>query len=189
MKTETLSIFAAVVLFWGCAGTGPTANAWTRDEIPRDRQGDEAVSSAIGNIVLRDVDGKDVAIAQQVAGNVALISFFATYCEPCKRKMVDHQRLHEKCGEKGLAVVAISVDEPETFGQVRPFARSRGLTFPVLLDTDYEAVRQLNPRRTLPYSILVDRTGKTIWTHEGYVPGDHELFERRVVKALDGCTN
>jgi hypothetical protein len=44
---------------------------------------------------------------------------------------------------------------------------------------------QLNPRRRLPFTIIIDRKGVIAWTHEGYVPGDEKLIEAAVVKVLE----
>lgn len=151
---------------------------------PERAESGETDVSMVGQLFLDDVNGGSHDVAELLVGRATLISFWATYCNRCRQKIEDHQRLHDTYADDGLAVIAVSVDEPETIGQVRAFARQRSLTIPVLLDPDCKLIDQLNPRRTLPFSLLLDESGRTVWTHEGYAAGDRELFERVVVEAL-----
>jgi len=187
-KTTPLMI-TAVFLLVGCgpaSSTSPvTATAGTSPQADRPP---EDTGNPLGDIALKDIEGRTVPLSEYLSGKAALVSFFATYCEGCKQKTIDHQLLYDKFKDKGFVVMAISVDEPETSGQVRTFVKSRNLTFPIFLDVDFEAVNLLNPRRTLPYSLIMDRGGKILWTHEGYVPGDDRLIEQHVAEVVAGLT-
>jgi peroxiredoxin len=141
-------------------------------------------SGQVADFVLKDVDGRSHALSDYLGQKVILISFWATWCEPCKKEMVQLQELYEAHADRGLMVLMISMDEPETVGDVRPYVKQRGFTYPVLLDTESQVVGQLNPRRAAPYSLIIDRTEKTSWTHEGYVPGDEKKVEAAVLAAL-----
>jgi len=156
--------------------TSPLTTPASVDSVP--------VTDLMGQVFLEDVDGRSRNLSEFLDGKATLVSFWATYCGPCKQKIEDHQLLHDTFADDGLTIIAISVDEPETIGQVRTFVSQRRLTLPVLLDRDCQLIDQLNPRRTLPFSLLIDGEGRTVWTHEGYAPGDRELFEQVVREAL-----
>ena len=68
-------------------------------------------------------------------GKVVLLNLWATWCEPCLREMPSIERLHRAYGDKGLAVVAVSVDAYANDDSVRAFARSLGVTFEILHDS------------------------------------------------------
>ena len=68
-------------------------------------------------------------------------------------------------------VLSISIDENEQ-SMVKPLVKSKGFTFPVLLDTDTAVVAQYNPSKVLPYSAVLDRSHKIRFVHQGYNPGD-----------------
>lgn len=68
-------------------------------------------------------------------GKVVLLNLWATWCEPCLREMPSIERLHRAYGDKGLAVVAVSVDAYANDDSVRAFAHSLGVTFEVLRDS------------------------------------------------------
>ena len=71
-------------------------------------------------------------------GKVVLLNLWATWCEPCLREMPSIERLHKAYGDKGLSVVAVSVDAYANDDSVRAFARSLGVTFEILHDSTME---------------------------------------------------
>ena len=76
-------------------------------------------------------------------GKVVLLNFWATWCEPCLEEMPAMERLARTFRERGLAVLALSVDR-EGASVVRPFLKRHDLTFLVGLDPQ-QAVARLVP--------------------------------------------
>jgi peroxiredoxin len=165
----------------GCGATPVTTGGGV--DSPED-SGQSGGSGEVADFVLKDVDGRSHALSDFLGQKVILISFWATWCEPCKKEMDQLQTLYEAHAADGLMILSISMDEPETMGDVRPFVKQRGFTYPVLLDTESQVTNQFNPRRAAPYSLIIDRDEKTSWTHEGYVPGDEKKVEAAVLEAL-----
>jgi peroxiredoxin len=67
-------------------------------------------------------------------GKVVLLNVWATWCEPCRVEMPSIERLHREFASQGLAVVAISIDDPGAEQRIRDFVKELGLTFEVLHD-------------------------------------------------------
>jgi cytochrome c biogenesis protein CcmG, thiol:disulfide interchange protein DsbE len=67
-------------------------------------------------------------------GKVVLLNVWATWCEPCRVEMPSIEKLHREFGPRGLAVVAISVDDPGAESRILDFVKEFGLTFEVLHD-------------------------------------------------------
>ena len=68
------------------------------------------------------------------SGKVLLVNVWATWCEPCRVEMPSIEKLHREFGSQGLAVVAISVDDPGAEQRIRDFVKELRLTFEVLHD-------------------------------------------------------
>lgn len=68
------------------------------------------------------------------SGKVVLLNVWATWCEPCKVEMPSIEKLHREFASQGLAVVAVSVDDPGAEQRVRDYVKELGLTFEVLHD-------------------------------------------------------
>ncbi|MFO7172327.1 MAG: TlpA disulfide reductase family protein [Bacillota bacterium] len=89
-------------------------------------------------------------------GKVVLLNFFATWCAPCREEMPDMERLAAEAGDQ-VAVVAIGADPTESPEELAAFARSLGVTFPVVHDGGRAALAYL--ATGLPMSYFVDAEG------------------------------
>ena len=133
---------------------------------------------------LRDIDNKPVSL-KDMAGKVTLISFWATWCAPCQVEMPHLQKLYDAYKDQGFVLLMISADDARSVSRVKPLIKSKGYSFPVLLDTDTKVVSQYNPNKTLPYSELIGPDLKVLWQHQGYTAGDEVETERRVKLAIE----
>jgi peroxiredoxin len=86
--------------------------------------------------------------------NVVLVHFFATWCEPCREELPALQRLIERSGVSDLAVLVVSVGEPDD--RVRRFFASMQLSFPVLLDRERQVAKAWRVE-TLPTTFVLNR--------------------------------
>lgn len=100
--------------------------------------------------------------------DVIAILFWATWCQPCRHELPFYNTLYEELRGQGFAVVAISMDGSNTVAQAGPMARRLGLTYPVVSDLDTAVTNQINPRRSAPYSIWVNRAGRIAREKEGF---------------------
>lgn len=132
---------------------------------------------------LRDVNGKEVTLAS-LSGKVVIMSFWATWCAPCKEEMPHLQKLFSAKGADGLVVLSISTDDARTASKVKPYVEKMGYTFPVLLDKESKVIGSYNPAKTLPYTVIVDRKGDVVKQIAGYNPGDEKVLEELVVGLL-----
>ncbi|MFQ5589451.1 MAG: redoxin domain-containing protein, partial [Nitrospiria bacterium] len=89
-------------------------------------------------------------------GKVVLLTFWATWCKPCRKEMPEIQASYEALKDQGFVVLAVN------FGEKGPVARelvkTMGLTFPVLLDEDV-AVAERHQVVSLPVSFFIDPSG------------------------------
>jgi len=93
-------------------------------------------------------------------GKVVLLSFWATWCGPCKQEMPAMQTLYQKLRGKGFEVVA--VDMMEDKATVAKFVKTSGYTFPVLIDSTGEVGGGPYGARALPTNYIVDKGGKIV---------------------------
>jgi cytochrome c biogenesis protein CcmG, thiol:disulfide interchange protein DsbE len=90
-------------------------------------------------------------------GRVVFLNFWATWCVPCREEMPSMERLYRRYGDRGLTILAVSVDMggPAT---VAAFVKMLRLTYTIGLDPRMEVAEQYRVR-ALPSSFLVDRQG------------------------------
>ncbi|MBN2799559.1 MAG: TlpA family protein disulfide reductase [Deltaproteobacteria bacterium] len=142
-----------------------------------------ALAAPATDFTLRDINGESVQL-DQYRGQVILLSFWATWCGPCKEEMPHLQALYEEQKDQGFVVLSVSSDDARTASRVKPYIRQKGYTFPVVLDRDSSVTGTYNPSKTLPYSILIGRDFEIAQIHSGYNPGDEVKIKAEVVELL-----
>jgi peroxiredoxin len=126
------------------------------------------------DFTLPSLDGKNISLAS-FRGNVVLLSFWATWCGPCKQELPSIQALYEKLKGKGLTIVAVDLmEDRKTVGD---FVKAHGMTFPVLLDGSGK-VGGTYDAGSIPTNYLVDRKGKVLARVVGYDGVDWTSPER-----------
>ena len=136
------------------------------------------------DFTLNDLAGRSQTLSEIYPKGPVLLNFWATWCLPCAKEFPHLQRLHDHYRESGFQVLAISVDGPDRLAKVSSFVGRYGYTFPVLLDTESKVVTLYNPQLVLPYSVLVDRSGRVRYVHQGYSPGDEGPIEQKIIALL-----
>ena len=137
----------------------------------------------VADFALRDINNQEVKLSDH-DGKVVLLNFWATWCAPCLVEMPHIQRMYDTYKDQGFVVLAISADDARSASKVKPMVKSKGWTFPVLLDKQTKVVTERNPGKTLPYSELLNERREVIWKHQGYNPGDEVELEDKVKEAL-----
>ena len=105
------------------------------------------------------LNGKTLRLADY-RGKVVFLNFWATWCPPCKEEMPAMERLYQRYRDKGLVVLAVSVDS-EGAPIVVPFVKEYKLTFPIGLDPKMTVADRYGVRG-LPTSFLVNKTGTLV---------------------------
>ena len=139
--------------------------------------------SAAPEFALPERPGGGEVSLESLRGQVVLLNFWATWCEPCEREMPAMQRLHEALAPSGLRLLAISVDD--TSDVVDEFRAKLGLTFSILWDADRRVANEYQAYR-FPETLLIDRDGVVVERYIGPRDWDSPLYEARIRKLLEG---
>jgi len=114
-----------------------------------------------------------------------VLAFWLTTCVPCHAELASYaQHFADWQKEADFRLLAISIDFPERFQQVKKMAREKKWPFPVYWDNT-RAFKAVLPGglNGLPQVFLFDKNGTLVWQHKKYASGDEaELFAK--IKAL-----
>lgn len=172
---------AIALLASACGSTGVSSRAQSAGAATQESGGVGAVAP---DFTLRDTEGRQVSLSDYLGKKVILIDFWATWCIPCQAELPHLEEMYKKYKDQGLVVLGIAMDGPETIAQVPSYVSRYNLTFPVLLDTETQAVALYNPKRSAPLGVEIDRTGKIARVRSGYSSGDEKLVEADIVNLL-----
>lgn len=145
----------------------------------------EFVSKKVPSVVLKDMEGNDVNTAELGFDGPVVISFWATWCSPCKRELNTIQELYTDWQEEtGVKLVAVSIDDEKTKSSVPMYVNGRAWEYLVLMDPNWDFKREMGVNN-VPHTFLLDKEGNIVYSHNNYAPGDEEkLYEE--IKKLTG---
>jgi peroxiredoxin len=114
------------------------------------------------------------------SGKVALVDFWATWCEPCRASFPHYEALKKKF-DGDLVVVGISEDDDPD--GIKAFAKETGATFPLAWDANKNVAAGYHPE-SMPTTFLVDKNRLVRFVHGGFRPGDEGVIEDQVKELL-----
>ncbi len=175
---------AVCVAIAGCGDAGTSSASGGAATAAGGGGGTSMAGTAAPDFTARDVGGKTFQLSDHFGKDVVLLDFWSTFCEPCKAEFPHLRAMYDAQRAKGLLVVGIAMDGPETVADVPAFVKRFELDFPVVTDEDSRIASLYNPKKSMPLSVLIDRQGRIVAVREGYNPGDEKLVEADVGKAL-----
>ncbi len=102
-----------------------------------------------------DLSGKEIPFSS-FQGKPILLNFWATWCPYCREERPQLDEIYKTYTEKGLVVVAVSVDR--SAGTVRRYLKRIPADFVILHDNNKEA-KEAYRIYSIPTSFLIDREG------------------------------
>ncbi|MCL7487043.1 MAG: TlpA family protein disulfide reductase [Desulfobulbaceae bacterium] len=130
-----------------------------------------SLPSALGGEVIRSED---------FAGKVLLVTFFATWCPPCRQEIPTLIKLQNDYQASGFSVIGLSVDERGPKVVVKMIEKEK-INYPVLMAKG-KTTKDFGGVAGIPTSFLVNREGVIVKRYPGYVP--HALLEKDLLEIL-----
>jgi peroxiredoxin len=113
------------------------------------------------------LDGKPVSLSRH-KGKVVLLYFWATWCPYCAKELpAAIEQTYRERKEQGFTVLAVNIEESQN--KVAAWVKERGLTVPVLLDTEGTVISRYRVRAT-PTIVLIGRDGRMVGRAVGNRP-------------------
>ncbi len=139
----------------------------------------------VNSVELQTLEGGKTTPAEWVDGKTPyVVSFWFVTCKFCIEEMDAISEVFEEwTAEKPFRFIAVCTDDTRSLSKAKALVRGRGWDrFQFAFDVNRELTRAMNVT-SCPYVFLYDKTGKLVYSHMGYSPGDEDiLFEK--IKAL-----
>lgn len=142
-------------LLKGCAGMLAVGSALRVAPV---RANDLHVGAAAPPATLMTLDGGKISTAD-LTGHVVILTFWATWCTPCREELPLLSRYQLEHAKAGLRILGFSLDVPDQLAEVRRVAQT--LSFPVGLLANSSAPGYGRIWR-LPVNFTLDRAGRLV---------------------------
>jgi thiol-disulfide isomerase/thioredoxin len=107
---------------------------------------------------------------EDAGAKAVLMTFFASWCEPCKREMPFLVQLDRMYRDQGLRVIGVCIDKEEPgIEAAKKLVAERKVAYPVLSDRfNFLARRYLGEKAPLPSIFIIKRDGTIARIERGY---------------------
>lgn len=112
---------------------------------------------------VRLLDGRTLK-AEDLRGRTVVVQIWASWCPFCGAQNPHVQKLHDAARDRGLVVLAFSIDRTEE--AARQYVARHGYSFNVAMHTP-EVDQWFGRHRTLPETYVVDPGGRIVLVHRG----------------------
>jgi thiol-disulfide isomerase/thioredoxin len=115
------------------------------------------IGSHLPEFSVKDLQGREISSAD-LRGNVVVVDFWATWCQPCKREMPGYQKLLNRYGSRGFVVIGFKFDTMMDTEEPSQFAKRIGVRYPLAVASD-DLKQKFGGIEGLPTTLLYDRHG------------------------------
>lgn len=130
---------------------------------------------------LPPLDGGEERSLEDWRGQVVVLNYWASWCEPCRRESPLLERWHRRMLKRGGTV--LGVDVLDVTSDAKDFIEEFGLTYPQLRDAEGSTQEDFG-LVAYPETFVIDREGRIVAARRGEV--NEEFMRANVLPLLAG---
>lgn len=134
---------------------------------------------------LRGIDGQTYDL-ERMRGQVLLVSFGATWCQPCAVELRALEELKREYAGKPVRILWVSIEGEDEISDhgLREYAKKQKMTLPVLRDAGKLTYAQFSTRVRVPLVVFFDREGRLSRPLQ-FGMATPEMYKTRVRERID----
>ncbi len=135
------------------------------------------------SFTLQEIDGASITLDSLLAVGPVFMECWDLPCVNCIAELDALMPVYDSLKERGLQVIALSVDKPADEARVKAFVKSKKWPYICLLDAQNE-VKKAYGIVIKPTAYLINTKGEIVYTHIGYKKGDEKKIAAEFLKWL-----
>lgn len=120
-----------------------------------------AHAKRIPNLELKDLTGHTQKL-DTLRGSITVLSFWATWCIPCREELPRLSMLNQKYAGKGVRFIAVSVDEVKNYPKIEPFLHQQNIQMDVWVGGNSDIMDRVGLGNVVPGTLVIDKDGEIV---------------------------
>ena len=154
---------------------GLSVCAFAKDDVSIIDGNKAAKGKLAPRFMITTLDEKEFNLDDLRGKKPVVISFWATWCAPCKKEMPYLEKFWEKYKDT-CAVIAISNDSQKQRKILQNTVKELKMTFPVALD-HAKKLEKIYPKRGIPYIVVIGKDGSVCLLQMGVAKPENLIEE------------
>jgi len=139
----------------------------------------------IEDFTLKSNQDKNIRMSD-LRGKVVMMNFWASWCGPCVVEMPHLERIYQRYSAAGFELLGVNNDISEELAS--EWLDGKGISFPIVYDSDSKVRDRFKKHQGIPLSIFVDCDGNIAEVHRSYKPGDEKKYIKIVKGLIRSCS-
>jgi thiol-disulfide isomerase/thioredoxin len=132
----------------------------------------------------RALDGAQISTTDY-KGKVVIVTFWATWCPPCRKELPILERVQTLAGDSELQVIAINVEDRDVF---RRAAKALKVARMKVTHDARGSISRAYGRGPIPHMVIIGRDGRVQTVKIGYSEKSLDSLAEEINKALQAST-
>jgi thiol-disulfide isomerase/thioredoxin len=120
-----------------------------------------AFAKPVPNLELKDLAGQPQKLSA-LRGQIVVLSFWATWCGPCKEELPRLSQLSDTYAGKNVRFIAVSIDEKKDRSKIEPYLTRQNIHLEVWVGGDSELLARYGLGDIVPGTLILDQQGEVI---------------------------
>ena len=113
------------------------------------------------NLSAKDLAGHSHKLSE-LRGQIVVLSFWATWCGPCREELPRLSRLSATYAGKNVHFIAVSLDDPKDRRKIEPFLQQQQISLDTWVGPDTDTLDRFSLGDIVPDTVIIDANGVII---------------------------
>ncbi|WP_458701356.1 TlpA family protein disulfide reductase [Sulfurospirillum sp. 1307] len=190
MKT-IFFIILSVLILGGCSSdSSKNETKTTNNQTKEVRVVNKVETKKDNSIALKDTNGNIIKVTPTQDGfkfngyenKVVIVSFFATWCPPCRAEIPHLNNLQEKY-KNDVKIIGILLEENKTNDEINDFIQKNAINYTISNSrSNFDLANKVGGVQSIPFMIIYDKNGNYSQHYVGAVP--EEMIDIDIQRVL-----
>jgi len=185
MQFKTLAFLSilSILLFTGCDSKDKDESSKEETAVKSSNRVSEFQLKTTNDTIVNLKLENDKIIAKDYPNKIVLLSFFTTWCPPCKAEIPNLIKIQNDY-RNDLVIISVLLEEMKTNSEIKQFVKDHNINYEVTnAPENMDLAKAVGGIKSIPTMFLIDKENTVFQKYVGLVP--NEMMEIDIKKVLE----